>query len=218
MSDRPAQRSGVHDSVPEPFETLPQQRQADKLGMYLFLATEVMLFGGLFAVLFVTRLLHPQETIAASKLLHVWIGTANTAVLLTSSLAVALGVTFARIAKARPAAYCLAVAAGLGIVFLALKAIEYVKEYDEGLLPVTFTAHFDNAAQHLFMNLYLIATGLHALHVSIGIVLLSGLAWRMERKTLALPRESATVEASGLYWHLVDAVWIFLYPVLYLAR
>lgn len=203
----------------EPFRDATQQREADMMGMYVFLASEVMLFGGIFAVIFVVRVLHPREVVEASLRLHLFIGAANTAVLLTSSLAVALAVQAARAAWAGGAALLLAGAAALGIAFLGIKAVEYFEEYREGLLPgLSDPPHVSGPVEHLFMDLYLVATGLHAIHVTVGVALLGGLAARLAWRRLRLPERAVVVETCGLYWHLVDVIWVFLYPALYLAR
>lgn len=208
-------RVQVHD----PYQAAGQQHEADMMGMYLFLATELMLFGGLCIVIVIYRFMHPEEVVAASARLHLWIGAINTVVLLTSSLAVAAAVQAAEQARAGKSASWLVVAAGLGLCFLGLKAYEYHEEYKEGLLPVVSDpARFAGPVEHLFMNLYLFATSLHAVHLTIGIALVLGLAWRVWRGGVPLPRQAVTVEVSGLYWHLVDIVWVFLYPILYLAR
>jgi cytochrome c oxidase subunit 3 len=110
-------------------------------------------------------------------------------------------------------------AAALGLGFLALKAAEYGMEIHERLLPAFTPAEaFESPPFHLFMDLYLIATSLHAVHVTVGVGLLTGLAWRVHRRSLTLPRGATGVEVVGLYWHLVDVIWVFLYPVLYLVR
>jgi cytochrome c oxidase subunit 3 len=191
--------------VDQPYSTAPQQREAATMGMFVFLGTEIMLFGGLFAVALGLRLTHPREFVDSSRQLHVWIGAVNTAVLLTSSAAVALAVHAARARLPRTTTVLLVVAAVLGVAFLGIKAYEYATEYREGLLlpPV--------GVQRLFMDLYLVSTGLHALHVTVGAALLVLVA------TFA-PRRTIVVENAGLFWHLVDAIWVFLYPVLYLAR
>lgn len=199
----------------EPYREAGQQHAADMLGAYVFLASEIMLFGGLFAVVFALRLLHGAEIVAASARLHLWIGGLNTAILLTSSLVVALAVHAARGGRAGRAAALLLAAAGLGLVFLGVKGFEYSWEQADGLLPYfSDPARFSGPVEQLFMDVYLVATGLHAVHVTVGIVLLAGLAGRLVRKGAQV----ATVEVTGLYWHLVDVIWIFLYPVLYLAR
>ncbi len=191
--------------VDQPYSTAPQHREAATLGMFIFLATEIMLFGGLFAVALGLRLSHPREFIDSSMQLHVWIGALNTAVLLTSSAVVALAVHAARESLVRTTRILLVVAAVLGLVFLGIKAFEYMTEYREGLLlpPV--------GVPRLFMDLYLVSTGLHALHVTVGAVLLVVVAGVASRRAVV-------VENAGLFWHLVDAIWVFLYPVLYLAR
>jgi cytochrome c oxidase subunit 3 len=201
-----------------PFTDKAQQHTADLMAMYLFLGSEVMLFGGLFAAMALTRLHHPAEYVAASRALHLWIGAANTAILLTSSLAMALSVVAARAGHRTAAIRGLLATATLGLGFLGLKAVEYAAEYREGLLPVPGSGQaLVEPAQRLFMHLYLIATGLHALHLTVGLALVVGLAVRL-RRGLPLPGRAVTVEVNGLYWHLVDLVWVFLYPVLYLAR
>jgi cytochrome c oxidase subunit 3 len=201
-----------------PFTDKAQQHAADMMGMYVFIGSEVMLFGGLFAAMSLVRLDHPAAWIAASRELHLWIGTANTAILLTSSLTMALAVATARAGRRTAALRLLLATTALGVVFLALKAVEYAAEYHEGLLPVPGGGEaLTDPAHRLFMHLYLIATSLHAVHLTIGIALVLAVALRL-RRGLPLPGRGVVVEATGLYWHLVDLVWVFLYPVLYLAR
>ncbi|HEY6980322.1 cytochrome c oxidase subunit 3 [Reyranella sp.] len=205
--------------VSGPYVDAEQQRAAGLMGMYVFLGSEIMLFGGLFAAALVIRVLYPHEVVEASKALHIWIGAINTAVLLTSSLAVAVAVHAARQGQRRTVVMLFAIAAVLGVAFLAIKAFEYSREYADGVLPgFSDPARFTGNVEHLFMNLYLIATALHALHVTVGVALLSGVATFVGTERLLLPRRSIVVENTGLYWHLVDAIWVFLYPVLYLAR
>jgi cytochrome c oxidase subunit 3 len=203
----------------EPYHQASQQREAGILGAFVFLATEIMLFGGLFAVSFTMRFLHPVEMVEASRKLHYGIGALNTAILLSSSFLVALAVQAARDASKRATYLCLTGAMMLGTAFLAVKAYEYRLEFTEGILPsLSGPAHSAGPVDRLFMNLYLISTALHALHVSIGVALLSIMAWRVKRNAMALPERAITVEVVGLYWHLVDVIWLFLYPTLYLVR
>jgi cytochrome c oxidase subunit 3 len=203
----------------EPFRDSRQQHAADMMGMYIFLASEIMLFGGLFLVTYVARILHPQEVVETAKRMHVFIGAINTAVLLTSSLLVALAVHAARAAMRSRAVILLAGAAVLGLVFLGFKAFEYFQEYRDGVLPaLSDPERFSSPLEQLFMDIYLVATGLHAIHLTIGIVLLAGLAARLGRRSLEMPQRAVVVEVCGLYWHLVDVIWVFLYPALYLAR
>lgn len=198
----------------EPFHSLARQGEAARLGMLIFLASEVMLFGGIFCAAMALRLLHPQEYVAAAGKLQLWIGAGNTAILLTSSLFAALAVEAVRNGRAKWAGRALAATAMLGTVFLALKAYEYFGEYREGLMPHTASAHFAGPVEHLFMNLYYIATGLHAIHVTIGIGLLAFAALNRDARR---DRGAIVVGNIALYWHLVDVVWIFLFPTLYLA-
>jgi cytochrome c oxidase subunit 3 len=210
-------REGVQ--LREPYVDTGQQHAAGMMGVYIFLATEIMLFGGLFAVALAIRIQHGADYILASRQLHVWIGAINTAMLLTSSLAVALSVHVARLGKARPAMLSLGLAVVLGSAFLAIKGIEYREEYAEGLLPgLSDPERFVTPVHRQFMDLYLIATSLHAIHLLIGIALLVGIMVRIACRSLTVPDRSIVVEITGVYWHFVDVVWVFLYPALYLAR
>lgn len=203
-------------TLTKPYAAPDQQRAAAFLGMYIFLGSELMLFGGLFAALSLYRVDHPAAAAEAASHLKLWLGTANTAVLLTSSLFVAMAVAFARAGRRRaPAAWLLA-AAALGLVFLGVKGLEYHAEYVEGLMPSAGPpSPLGARPPNLFIDLYFVATGLHAAHLTIGVAALTAVALRQ------LTRPNATaimVEMTGLYWHLVDVVWLFLFPVLYLAR
>jgi cytochrome c oxidase subunit 3 len=210
-------RSGVQ--LREPYVDAGQQHAAGMMGIYIFLATELMLFGGIFAVALAIRIQHGADYIAASRQLHVWVGTINTIVLLTSSLAVAVAVHAAREGRARLAVLLLGIAAALGLAFLGIKAFEYWEEYGEGLLPsVSNPERFATPVHRQFMDLYLVATSLHAIHLLIGVLVLLGLMARIAGRTLSIPERSIVVAITGVYWHFVDVVWIFLYPALYLAR
>ncbi|MGE0717112.1 MAG: cytochrome c oxidase subunit 3 [Alphaproteobacteria bacterium] len=203
----------------EPFDAFVQQHEAARMGMLVFLATEIMLFGGLFAAILAVRIAHPHEFAAASARTHVFIGTANTAVLLTSSFAVAVAALAARAARTRLTSLWLAAASLLGVAFLGLKAVEYGLEYANGLLPgMSDPLRVSSPVEQLFMDVYLVSTGLHAVHVTIGILLLGSLAVRVTSGALRLPGRAVVVEVCGLYWHLVDVIWVFLFPALYLAR
>jgi cytochrome c oxidase subunit 3 len=208
-----------HLTVHEQFREPAQQRGADFLGMYLFLATEMMLFGGFFAAVYVYRVLHPEAVQAAAQHLKIWLGGLNTAVLLTSSLCVALAVAAARTGASRAALRRLLLTAGLGVVFVAVKGFEYYLEYAEGLMPrVGPPSPLEDPASRLFINLYFVGTGIHAVHLTVGILLVLGLSLRIARGWTRLPERTVTVEMVGLYWHLVDVIWVFIYPALYLAR
>ncbi len=203
----------------KPFDSVVQRKRADTLGMFVFLASEIMLFGGLFAALFAYRILHPAAAAEAAQHLKLWFGTANTFILLTSSLLVALAVTAAREGRRGATAGLLAVSAGLGLAFLAVKGCEYRLEYLDGLMPgIGPPSPLGNHPATLFISLYFVSTALHAVHVFVGVVLLAGTATGVGARHLKLPTRSNTVELVGLYWHLVDVIWIFLFPILYLAR
>jgi cytochrome c oxidase subunit 3 len=184
--------------------------------MLIFLSTEVLIFGGLFAALFVLRAEHSAEYVETSKAMHLWLGGLNTAVLLTSSAIVALMVEAVKAGSARLAKWLLLGAIALGLAFLAIKVTEYALEYREGVVPLLSGRNLTAGPQRLFMDLYFAATGLHALHVAAGLFLLGSLVWPFGRAR----RDTSAVFAgnAALYWHLVDVIWVFLYPTLYLAR
>jgi cytochrome c oxidase subunit 3 len=199
----------------EPYDDPAQRRRADTFGMFVFLASEIMLFGGLFAALSVYRIAHPVAVVEASRKLNVWFGSANTAILLTSSLFVALAGLTARDGKTRPTATLLGVAAALGAAFLVVKGFKYAEDFREGVVPV---GAFGDRPAALFISLYYVSTALHGLHVAIGVVTLATVAIGVGTRRSKLPEREGTVALAGLYWHLVDVIWVFLFPMLYLAR
>jgi cytochrome c oxidase subunit 3 len=192
------------------FHDAAQRRRADQVGMWLFLGTEAMLFSGLFAALLVYRIMYPAEAKDVSRHLQLWIAAANTAILLTGSFTVAAAGVLLRHGVRAWTALCLVVTGLLGVLFLALKAMEYVIDIRDGIVPGHAAAMGSKA---LFVNLYYAATGLHAIHLTIGVVWLMGLAVVVARRRRPL---HAHVHIAGLYWHFVDVIWIFLYPTLYL--
>jgi len=185
-------------------------------GMWLFLGTEVLFFGGLFVAYTWGRFTWPDGFADASRHTHVVIGTVNTGLLLTSSALVALAVLFSEAPEQRRnAGWLLAAAAALGIAFLGLKGFEYMKEFQEHLVPGLNFRLANEEGAVLFFVLYFVMTGLHALHLAIGVVVLGVFALGCHReRPWALPRR---VEIAGLYWHFIDVVWIVLYPLLYLV-
>jgi cytochrome c oxidase subunit 3 len=209
-----ARASSEGVTLVEPYAGRAQQREADFLGMYLFLASEIMLFGAIFALLFFDRIRHPGAAEAAAVRLEIWIGTANTAILLTSSLFVALAVVAARGGRAGAVVRWLVAAAGLGAVFMGLKGYEYFKDFADGVTPVIGRA----VPSGLFINLYYTATVLHAVHLTVGIGLLTFTAIRVWSRRTKVPGQAIVIEMTGLYWHFVDVVWVFLFPLLYLPR
>ena len=199
------------------FPNLRQQEHAARLGMWLFLATELLLFGGLFTAYSVYRFLYPATFAEASEHLSVVAGTVNTIVLITSSLTVALAYFHAHHGRGRKAALYLLVTLGFAAVFLCVKAWEWTTDFHEGLLPGRYFSSRELTAvgAPMFFTLYFILTGLHGLHVVVGMSVLAYVmvqCWRGVYDT----GYTTTVELGGMYWHLVDLIWIFLYPLLYL--
>jgi cytochrome c oxidase subunit 3 len=204
-----------------------QQRDAANLGMWVFLATEIMFFGGLFCAYLVYRLKFFDDFAAASKSIDATLGATNTAVLICSSLTVVLAVWAAQTARRKLLIGMLAVTMLFGLVFLGIKALEYKDKFEEHHVPgasfsfdkVPIPGHPGEYAnpQHvqLFFSLYFVMTGLHALHMIIGLGIFAWLL-TMAWKGRFTPEWHTPVEIGGLYWHFVDIVWIYLFPLLYL--
>ena len=199
------------------FETAEQQHHANIVGMWIFLMTELMLFGGLFTAYTFYRVAYPQAFAAGSGHMSFAIGTLNTVVLIVSSLMVALAVHSAEV-RSRPLLVAfLAAAMVLGAIFLGLKVLEWYHHYQDHLVPgLDFVNPLPGSRPvEIFFILYFVMTGLHAIHMLIGMGLLAVMAffgWR-GRFTNG---NSLPVEMVGLYWHFVDIVWIYLYPLFYL--
>ena len=202
------------------FEDLRQQREAAELGMWLFLVTEFMFFGGLFLAYFIYRSWYPDDFAAGGHTMNVLLGSINTAVLLTSSLTMALAVDAAHHDRRQALAGLLGATIVLGGVFLAIKAFEYHHKYEEHLIPFAGLPLSEELQGRqgmiTFLNLYFLMTGLHAFHMVIGIgllLVLMVLAWRGR-----MPAERAVIiHNAGLYWHFVDLVWVYLFPFFYLV-
>ena len=214
----PADKPAVAADKPGLAATPPLRRREMAFGMWVFLTTETLFFGVLFFTYAAMRFAHPAAFAAASRHTDVVMGTLNTAVLLTSSVTMALAVEAAEIGRARIAARLMTATLALGIVFLAIKGYEYHREYLEHLFP---GAAFRFAGPHAggaetFFWLYFVTTGFHALHLAIGVGIVGFMAWRLARGGLAA-QSAASIDNVGLYWHFVDIVWIFLYPALYLV-
>jgi cytochrome c oxidase subunit 3 len=206
-----------HPALAHQFENLEQQTEAATLGMWVFLVTEVLFFGGLFLTYAVYRALYPAAFAAASHELDVLLGGINTAVLITSSLTMALAVRAAQLDQRRLLMMFLVLTMVLGTVFLGIKAFEYYHKFTEHHVPGAAFQFEQEHARHaqIFFSLYFIMTGLHAIHMIIGIgVLLVMLFWAWRGTITA--EYAGPIEISGLYWHFVDIVWIFLFPLLYL--
>ncbi|MGZ5095017.1 MAG: cytochrome c oxidase subunit 3 family protein [Burkholderiales bacterium] len=203
--------------VVTPFDSVERQSDAARLGMWIFLSTEILFFGPLFLGYVYGRLHFPDAFTAASRHTDVLLGTINTAVLLTSSFTMALAVESRRAGEVRLARMMLVLTAALGSVFLVIKGVEYAKDWHEHLVPgirFTFDAQHVGGAE-LFFYLYFVMTGLHALHLMVGILIVLTMAALLMRDRVQAAA-SERVEIAGLYWHFVDVIWIFLYPILYL--
>jgi cytochrome c oxidase subunit 3 len=204
-------------AVAPQFDDEPQQRAAATLGMWLFLATEVLFFGALFFAYSIARAQLGDAFAAASRHTNLVLGTTNTAVLLTSSLFMALAVRAAGLGARRLAAAWLAATALLGVAFAGIKLTEYALDYGEHLVPLVDFAFDPRYARgaYVFFGFYFVTTGLHLVHLAIGVAISAFFALRAWRRPT--PRLGERVEIAGLYWHFVDIVWIFLYPCLYLV-
>lgn len=200
-----------------------QREDIARLGMWLFLSTEVLFFGALFLGFTVYRLSYPADFIAASKHLKVWLGGLNTFVLLTSSFFVALAVLSAQRGERRGATRYLGLTLLLAIVFLGVKGFEWYQEFQEKLVPgwnfiLPDAGEASSAHQQLFFCFYFIMTGVHAVHMLTGSGVMSWLILRCRRGRGTLSQtEVIRIESLALYWHFVDIVWVFLLPLLYLT-
>ncbi|MEZ5288988.1 MAG: cytochrome c oxidase subunit 3 family protein [Vicinamibacterales bacterium] len=239
---------GHHPALQHHFSTMDQQREAGVLGMWVFLLTEVLFFGGLFLTYTIYRTWYYEAFAAASKSITISWGLINTAVLIGSSLTMALGVRAAQTNQRKATVNWLLATIFLGTLFLGIKVIEYADKFEHHHVPgphFVFASEHEGAeggaAEHaapaaaegghvmtmgpdelqrttqLFFSLYFTMTGLHALHMIVGIVILFIVAW-MAHKGRFDSEYFAPVEMTGLYWHFVDIVWIFLFPLLYLVE
>ena len=215
-----AAHGGAHGHNPNlqhHFYSMEQQLEASTLGMWVFLVTEIMFFGGMFMAYIVYRVLYPEAWVLGSNHLNVSLGALNTGVLICSSLTMALAVRSAQIGSRSGQIVNLALTIVLGSVFLVVKYFEYAEKFEHHLVP---GRHFDatlpqSAQQQLFFSIYFMMTGIHAAHMVVGIVLMGVILWMAIRNRFSADYYTP-VEISGLYWHFVDIVWIFLFPLLYL--
>lgn len=207
------------------FDDVEQQHESSIIGMWLFLATEVMFFGGLIAAYTVYRFMSPEEVSLASHHLSVPWGAFNTVVLLGSSLTMALGVRAAQLHDHKWIVRYLIITAILGTMFLGVKAIEWTTDYNEHLIPAFgFQVPAEDLEKmpdmnvgryQMFFVLYFFMTGLHAIHLIVGIGIVGIMAYLSWRHWFSGSGETQ-IDVTGLYWHFIDIVWVFLYPLLYL--
>jgi cytochrome c oxidase subunit III len=221
-----------HPALAHQFDTMEQQKESSTLGMWLFLVTEIMFFGGLFLAYVIYRTRYPEAFLLGSNSLNVVLGGVNTAVLIGSSLTMALAIWSAQVNWRKGIVIFLLATIGLGTTFLVIKGFEYHDKFVEHHVPGP-SFHFveEHPSPHIlqiarqdpdlerhasiFFSLYFIMTGLHATHMVIGIVILLILA-ELSRRGKYDARYYNPLEMTGLYWHFVDIVWIFLFPLLYL--
>jgi cytochrome c oxidase subunit III len=212
-----------HPAHQHQFDTLAQQKESATFGMWVFLVTEVLFFGGLFLAYVVYRSLYSEAFVAGSGHLNVPLGALNTAVLIASSLTMALAVWAAQVDKRKLTVVFLILTMVFGATFLVVKGFEYEEKFRDRLVPgLNFTTDphgefrgADLRHVQIFYSLYFVMTGLHAAHMVIGIGVLAVItffAWKGRYGR----QYYNPVECTGLYWHFVDIVWIFLFPLLYL--
>lgn len=219
MSRKMAARMPDFVLKPEPqYATLAQQRETAQLGMWVFIATETLFFGALLFGYFLYRLTYPAQFAAAGQDALLWCGSVNACLLLTSSLTMFLAIEAAAAGRRSNLVWWLAATVLLGVAFLGIKGYEYVADYNDQVVPaLRFLMKPDEApAGELFWVFYFVATGLHALHLSIGIALVLFMIGRVRRGVFT-PAYYAPLEVVGLYWSFVDVVWLVLYPAIYLV-
>ena len=199
------------------FNDMRQQREAATLGMWIFLCTEVMFFGALFLGFSVYRAAYPEAFAEAGRHTNLLLGSLNTAVLLTSGLTMVLAVHAAQTGRRKAQIALLLLTMLLGAVFLGVKSSEYYEEYTAHLLPALNFQYPGADAEHaeLYFYFYFVMTGLHALHIVVGICVLAVMTLLSWRRRFS-PAYYTPVELTGLYWGFVDIVWVFLFPLLYL--
>lgn len=200
------------------FNSAEEEFEAAKQGMWIFLVTEVLMFGGLFVAYVIFRGLYPHMFTEAHHMLDVKMGTINTIVLITSSLTMVLAVSATQRGRRDQALLLLATTFLLACCFLVVKYFEYSHKFHDGLLPGAYFTNEElkDPRAPIFFSLYFVMTGLHGLHVLIGMGLMIWLFIRTLRKDFT-PNFYTPVELVGFYWHFVDLVWIFLFPLMYLV-
>ncbi len=218
MSEAVASPVGIE--VEEQFSTQDQQRRAATLGIWVWLATELLLFAGLFLIALITRILHPASVTAAALHLKFWIGSTNTAVLICSSLTMSGAIEMSRLGWQRGMIRCMLLTASLGTVFLLLKGYEYYRDFMENVTPfLTWRPYaiVGDDPSALFVNTYYVTTALHGLHLTTGVAILLVLTWQA-RAAGYLTRHQNRIEVYGLYWHFIDLIWITVFPILYVLN
>lgn len=199
------------------FSDVEQQQEAARLGMWIFLVTEILLFGGLFCFYAIYRAWYPEMFVNAHQYLDVIMGGTNTIVLITSSVTMALAIRSVQLGRNKVALYQLLVTLVLASMFLVIKYFEYEHKFHLGQLPGKFYTFegIEGSNPHVFFSVYFMMTGLHGIHVIGGMGIITWMILRTRRGDFS-PEYYTPLELTGLYWHLVDLIWIFLFPLLYL--
>lgn len=219
-------KADIHPlALREQFDTVEQQRDASTLGMWIFLITEVMFFGGMFLAYSIYRSKFPYVFDVASSSMNVYLGAVNTVVLLCSSFTMVMAVRSSTLGKTKAIIWWLIFTLIFGCAFLGVKAIEWTEKFHEHHIPGMLNFHLENlpgatqaldqGAAQIFFALYFCMTGLHALHMVVGVGIISWLIYETSKDKFNA-KYMTPVDISGLYWHFVDVVWIFLFPLLYL--
>lgn len=205
--------------VEEQFANSKHQRETALLGIWIFLATELLIFSGMFVSALVLRVMYPVAVAETAKDLQYWIGALNTGVLILSSFTMSVAIEASRLKLKDTVVRSMLVTAGLGGVFVCLKAYEYYRDWAGGMMPF-FGGHYKHAGDpptHLFLDLYYLITVIHAIHLTIGISLMLYMA-RDASKPGFFEKHQNRIEISGLYWHFIDLIWVIVFPTLYLLN
>ena len=211
--------SAIGVKVEEQFVDEAHQRETAKLGIWLFLSTELLIFSGMFICALVLRVMYPHSVSDTAQHLQYWIGATNTGVLILSSFAMSVAIEASRLGERRIVLYSMLTTAAIGLVFVCLKAYEYYLDWHGGMMPF-FGGKYALTADppsRLFLDLYYLITLIHATHLSIGIGLMLYMS-NAARKPDFLKKHQNRVEISGLYWHFIDLIWIIVFPTLYLLN
>jgi cytochrome c oxidase subunit 3 len=207
--------SSAPSALREPYEDLERQRLASSFGMWVFLASEALFFGGMFMAYTMMRISYPDAFAEAGKEARFWFGTINLVLLMTSSMTMSVAVRGASAGLARLATWCLGVTAAIGVAFLVVKGLEYYLDLQDYVWPDR-TFKLGLTPGQMFWAFYWVMTFIHAIHLSIGIVLVVRLAVLAHLGRFDI-QGNPSIEVTGLYWHFVDIIWICLYPLLYLV-
>ncbi|MAF90801.1 MAG: cytochrome C oxidase subunit III [Bdellovibrionaceae bacterium] len=208
--------STVKHHVAHHFRDHNHEYESSKQGIWLFMCTEVLMFGAILVAFFYYQAMYPESWKEGAELLDWTKGAANTIVLLTSSLTMALAIYFIRVGKRQAAIMNLVITLICGCIFMGIKYMEYSHKFHMGIFPGKFFEYSAQTADlNLYVSFYFLLTGLHGIHVLLGMGLITWILIRIMRGHYG-PEHWTGVEGVGIFWHLVDLVWIYLFPILYL--